>query len=232
MNQRQFEIFAKNVEPAARRDAMMWRVAIGLQEADGLKPSQYLFDVAKRNIECEITIDEARGLLSNSATEADIVTANIKKILSDNSFYLNSKELFAIHRRAFDNVFKHAGKLRDFDIEDFINYKEVRDAVESELENEDEFSYEYLDDTAKARHLSVFVSNLWLIHPFCDVNARVIAVFVIKYLRSMGFDVAYDVFAKKSKYFRDALVHADYKILEKFFMNLLFGKRYSLGIKK
>lgn len=223
MNQRQFEIFAKNVEPAARRDAMMWRVAIGLQAAEELKISQYLFDVAKRDIECEITIDEARRLLKDSGTEADIVSANIKKILSDNSFYLNSTELFAIHRRIFDNVFKHAGKPRDF--------KDVRDVVDIELENEEEFSYEGLDDTSKARHLSVFVSNLWLIRPFCDGNTRAIAVFLIKYLRSRGFEVDYDVFAKKSLYFRNALAQANYKFLERFFKNLLFGKRYSLGIK-
>ena len=89
------------------------------------------------------------------------------------------------------------------------------------------------------RHLAFFVSRLWQIHAFGEGNTRTTAVFTIKYLRSMGFKVGNDIFAKNSWYFRNALVRANYKnvdkkineepeYLEKFFRNLLMGEHNEL----
>ena len=77
------------------------------------------------------------------------------------------------------------------------------------------------------------------IHAFRDGNTRTTAVFTIQYLRSIGFDINNDLFAKHSWYFRNALVRANYKnarlgidytpiYLERFFRNLLLGEQWDL----
>lgn len=38
--------------------AKLWKIAIGLQDVDGLKPSKYLLDTAKEHIEGRIGIEE------------------------------------------------------------------------------------------------------------------------------------------------------------------------------
>ncbi len=70
-------------------------------------------------------------------------------------------------------------------------------------------------------------------------NTRTTAVFSIKYLRSLGFNVNNDIFAENSWYFRNALVRANYnnlqkgiqenpEFLERFFRNLLMGEHNEL----
>ena len=60
-------------------------------------------------------------------------------------------------------------------------------------------------------HIAKFISGIWQIHPFGEGNTRTTAVFTIKYLRSIGFDVNNDLFADNSWYFRNALVRANYR---------------------
>ena len=55
------------------------------------------------------------------------------------------------------------------------------------------------------------IAFLWQIHPFYEGNTRTIAVFSELYLNSLGFQVANDPFAKHARYFRDALVRAQYR---------------------
>lgn len=87
-----------------------------------------------------------------------------------------------------------------------------------------------MDESIK--HLCKFTSNIWQVHPFCEGNTRTTAVFLIKYLRTFGFDINEEVFAENSWYFRNSLVRANYKnfqknvfedtsFLESFFYNLL-----------
>ena len=88
-------------------------------------------------------------------------------------------------------------------------------------------------------HITKFVSGIWQIHAFGEGNTRTTAVFVIQYLRSIGFNVNNDLFARHSWYFRNALVRANYKnakkgidytpvYLERFFRNLLLGEQWDL----
>ena len=65
MKQEDFDEYIRQVEPSARQSAADWQTAIGLQQVDGLKPSQYLLDIAQRNIEGDITIDEVRQMLDS-----------------------------------------------------------------------------------------------------------------------------------------------------------------------
>ena len=258
-----FEEYIRHVEPAKREKSYAWSTAIGLQQVDGLTPSDYLLEVAKKNIEGKISLNKAQALIDSyyesktersddedEKEEADKVSTRIAQILSEKSFNFSPSFLIAIHKRLFDGVFKHAGEIRKYDISkkewvlngDSVMYGasfELRMALDYDFEREREFSYSNLSMDEIVHHLAFFVSRLWQIHAFGEGNTRTTAVFTIKYLRSMGFKVGNDIFAKNSWYFRNALVRANYKNvrkgiqqepehLEKFFRNLLMGERNEL----
>ena len=81
---------------------------------------------------------------------------------------------------------------------------------------------------------------MWQIHIFGEGNTRTTAIFLIKYLRKLGFkQVNNDLFADHSWYFRNALVRANFEDLSKgiyrteiflirFLSNLLLRGNYSL----
>ena len=230
-----FEEYIRQVEPSAKESADAWKTAIGLQEVDGLKPSSYLLETARKNIEGDITIDEVRQLLDSyyrnkttrtaqddSTEEADKVAANIKKILSSKTLAFNTNGLISIHRRIFEGVFKHAGQIRKYDISKkewvlkgdsvhYLNWEDLHRALDFDIQQERDFSYKGLTEEEKIKHITYFVSGLWQIHPFCEGNTRTTAVFTIQYLRSIGYTVDNDMFANHSWYFRNALVRANYK---------------------
>ena len=258
-----FDEYIRQGEPQKRERADAWRVAIGLQAVDGLKTSEYLQETARRNIEGEITIDEARELIKQyyikksthdegdeDREEADRVSSNISKLLQTDAFTYSVAGLTAIHRAIFEGVFKHAGRFRDYDISkkewvlrgDSVLYgrwQDLRMAVEYDLEQERQFSYTALSKDQMVEHLAKFVAGLWQIHPFGEGNTRTTAIFTIKYLRSQGFSVNNDLFERYSWYFRNALVRANYRNLQKgisyepiflvrFFRNLLLGENNTL----
>ena len=258
-----FDEYLRQDEPQKREKADAWRVAIGLQAVDGLKTSEYLQQTARRNIEGEITIDEARELVKEYYTkktardnddadkeEADRVSSNISKLLQSNAFTYSVAGLAAIHRAIFEGVFKHAGRFRDFDISkrewvlqgDSVLYGRWQDlqmTIEYDLEQEHQFDYTNVSKDQMVEHLAKFVAGLWQIHPFGEGNTRTTAIFTIKYLRSQGFKVNNDLFESHSWYFRNALVRANYRNLEKgigyepiflvrFFRNLLLGENNPL----
>ena len=258
-----FDEYIRQGEPAQRERAEAWRVAIGLQAVDGLKTSEYLQETARKNIEGEITIDEARERVKQyyikktahcngdeDKEEADLVSGNISKLLQTDAFTYSVAGLSAIHKAIFEGVFKHAGRFRDYDISkkewvlrgDSVLYgrwQDLRMAIEYDLEQERQFDYTSLNKEQMVEHLAKFVAGLWQIHPFGEGNTRTTAVFTIKYLRSQGFDVNNDLFERHSWYFRNALVRANYRNLNKninyeplflvrFFRNLLLGENNTL----
>lgn len=258
-----FDEYIRQSEPQKKERAEAWRVAIGLQAVDGLKTSEYLQNTARRNIEGEITIDEARELVKEyyikktthddddaDKEEADRVSSNISKLLQTDAFTYSVAGLAAIHRAIFEGVFKHAGRFRDYDISkkewvlrgDSVLYgrwQDLRMAIEYDLSQEHQFDYTGLNKDQMVEHLAKFVSGLWQIHPFGEGNTRTTAIFTIKYLRSQGFSVNNDMFERHSWYFRNALVRANYRNLEKgigyepiflvrFFRNLLLGENHTM----
>lgn len=58
-----FDEYIRQGEPGRSVKAAAWQTAIGLQDVDGLKPSSYLIDTAKRHIEGDVTIEEVKGLI-------------------------------------------------------------------------------------------------------------------------------------------------------------------------
>lgn len=233
-----FDEYIRQGEPEQRERADAWRVAIGLQAVDGLKTSEYLQETARRNIEGEISIDEARELVKqyyitktthdkdDDKEEADKVSGNISKLLQTDAFTYSVGGFAAIHKAIFEGVFKHAGKFREYDISkkewvlrgDSVLYGRWQDlqmSIKYDLEQERQFDYSGLNQEQVVEHLVNFVAGLWQIHPFREGNTRATAIFTIKYLRSQGFEVNNELFAEHSWYFRNALVRANYRNLKK-----------------
>lgn len=258
-----FDEYIRQSEPDRQQRAYAWQTAIGLQAVDGLKPSEYLKDMARRHIEGEMTIDEVREQIKTyyqskanrepddeGKQEADKVSANITKILSTRTLDFSTNGYISLHRRIFEGVLKFAGKIREYDIMkkewvlngdsvSYLNWEDLRRAIDYDLEQERNFSYAGLSADEIVAHIARFVSGLWQIHAFGEGNTRTTAVFTILYLRSIGFEVSNNLFADHSWYFRNALVRANYKnaqkgidytpvYLERFFRNLLLGDQWDL----
>lgn len=234
-----FDKYIRQVEPTKREAAYAWSTAIGLQAVDGLKTSDYLNDLARRNIEGEITIDEVDRLLKSyyesktvrdadddDKEEADKASKNIKRILSSDTLNFTTNGFVSLHRRIFEGVFKHAGELRHYDITKkewvlegdtvrYLNWEDLRGALDYDIEQERNFVYKGKSQDETVAHITRFVSGIWQIHAFPEGNTRTTAVFTILYLRSLGFDVENDLFASHSWYFRNALVRANYRNVSK-----------------
>ena len=258
-----FDEYLRQGEPSQKESAENWKTAIGLQAVDGLQPSAYLIDVAKRNIEGEITLDETRKLIDSyyqsktvrtpkdeDEEEADKVSANIAKILASKTFAFNTNGYVSLHRRIFEGVFKHAGEIRQYDISkkewvlegdsvNYLNWEDLRRALDWDIEQEKNFSYKGMTDDEKIEHIAKFISGIWQIHAFREGNTRTTAIFTIQYLRSLGYEVNNEMFAKHSWYFRNALVRANYRNIQKgidyspiylvrFFRNLLLKDSWVL----
>lgn len=172
-----FDEYLRQGEPSQKESAENWKTAIGLQAVDGLQPSAYLIDVAKRNI------------------EGDSVN--------------------------------------------YLNWEDLRRALDWDIEQEKNFQYKGLTDDEKIEHIAKFVSGIWQIHAFREGNTRTTAIFTIQYLRSLGYKVNNEMFAKHSWYFRNALVRANYRNIQKgidyspiylvrFFRNLLLKDSWVL----
>ena len=257
-----FKEYLRQSEPSKRDKSYAWDTAIGLQDVDGLKTSEYLKDTAIKNIEGDITIDEAQKLLNtyykentkksekDRTEEADKVSARIAKILSEKAFSFSANEYISIHKKLFDGIYDYAGVLRNYNITkkewvldgETVVYgtaTELKATLDYDISQEKKFSYKGLSTQEIIHHLALFISGLWQIHTFGEGNTRTTAVFFIKYLRTLGYDVTNDIFAKHSWYFRNALVRANYtdlkndihsttEYLELFLENLLLNKNHKL----
>ena len=262
-----FKEYLRESEPDKAHKGYAWSTAIGLQAVDGLKPSKYLIDTAIQNIEGKITMKEAQSLIDSyyeertvhlsddeRTEEADKVSSRIAEILSETAFSFSPNEYISIHRKLFLGIYKHAGKIRDYNITKkewvldgatvmYGSASELRATLEYDFSQEKDFSYKGLSMDEIIHHLAVFVSRLWQIHIFGEGNTRTTAVFFIKYLRTLGFTAANDIFAENAWYFRNALVRANYtnlqkgihettEYLEAFLRNLLLNEKNELHNRK
>ncbi len=262
VNQDPFKDYMRESEPNKREKGYAWHTAIGLQAVDGLTTSKYLQDTAIANIEGKITMDEAEKLLNSyyeenpkdvteeRTEEADKVSVRIAKILSEKAFSFTPNEYISIHRKLFLGIYSHAGKVRDYNITKkewvldgatvmYGSASELRATIDYDFSQERQFSYKGLTMDEMIHHLACFISGLWQIHIFGEGNTRTTAVFFIKYLRTLGFDVTNDIFAENAWYFRNSLVRANYndirngihqttEYLELFLRNLLLGESNEL----
>lgn len=231
----EFDEYIRQGEPGRKERAAAWQTAIGLQDVDGLKPSAYLINAAKKHIEGDITIDDVKQMLDSyyksktartevedeRTEEADKVSARIEELLTENSFSFSPEYLARIHRHLFNGIYKFAGRYRDYNITkrewvldgDTVLYASasmIPETLNYDFSQERLVNYAPLNIERAIKQICKFVSGIWQIHPFGEGNTRTTAVFTMKYLQSFGFKVENDMFRDHSWYFRNALVRANY----------------------
>lgn len=240
------------------------KIGIGLNEVDNLKPSKYFYkvlDEAKTYEELEEKIinhyeNQEENTNLKREKECDLVSQRIAKFIEDEGFSLSLISLKTIHKKIFKGVFPKdlecsVGVFRKVNIfkkEEifdkkasvaYANYDEIEELLEYDFSKEKKKNYLRLNDEEKALSVANFVSNIWQIHPFREGNTRTIAVFTIKYLNSLGFNLNNEIFKEHSKYFRNALVLAnysnikyniseDFSYLQSFFKKLLNDEKIEL----
>ena len=235
MHKDPFEEYTRQGEASQYEKAQAWKTAIGLQAVDGLTPSEYLVDLAKKNIEGQMSLQALHTLLENyyesyphqedRTAEADIVSLRMSELLLEKAFSFTPNEYLSIHKQLFTDIYPYAGDMRDYNITkkewildgDTVTYgsaSELGAALFYDIEEEKNFSYANLDMSETIRHLATFIARLWQIHVFGEGNTRTTAVFFIKYLQTLGFTVTNGIFANHAWYFRNALVRANYQNLK------------------
>ena len=243
---------------------LQWDMAIGLQQVDNLKPSKYLEKISRENIQGELTIEEVKQSLkdyyveqekqnniNHNELECDFVSMRIVELLEKDNFELSVDYLKYIHKYLFQDVYEFAGEFRKVDFSkhekilnnDSVAYgdcKTLTESLEYDIALEKEKNYKKMSIVDVIKNITDFSSNIWQVHPFREGNTRTTAVFIEKYLISLGYTVDNLLFKDKSVYFRNALVRSNYfnnylntkedkSYLIKFYENLLLGKNNNLN---
>ena len=209
---------------------------IGLQDVDRLKNSSYFVQESERYLKGEISLDELDNIIASyyeskpttedRSEEADKISIRVARLIGEDSFTFTVGQLLTIHKKLFDGVLKHPGQLRTYNFSKkewvldgasviYGDFRDLEMTLQYDFKTEKQFEYSRLSIDEAIVHLAVFIANLWQIHAFEEGNTRTTAVFAIKYLRSLGFDVTNDTFAKNAWYFRNALVRANYTNIQK-----------------
>lgn len=252
----------------AKEKETLWEISIGLNKVDGLEPSNYLIKLTKDSIEGRKSYSEIEKELNNyykninlndssikANRECDLVSTRIMEILSDKSFTFNPIYLKSIHKHLFNGVFegameKYVGRFRDYNISKaepilngdsviYGNYNDLLDYLNYDFDKQGSVNYVKLSLDEQIKTVSRFTSSIWQVHPFCEGNTRTVAVFIQKYLLSMGWEVNNEMFKNNSIYFRNALVLSNYSniknkvavnfdYLDSFFNELIGQKKGSL----
>ncbi|MCI8568857.1 MAG: hypothetical protein HFJ11_02610 [Bacilli bacterium] len=243
---------------------LQWDMAIGLQEVDNLKPSKYLEKLLEENVEGNLTIEEVekelreyyiekenRNEINHNELECDFVSARIVELLDEDKFELSVDYLEYVHKFLFQDVYEFAGEFRKIDFskhEKILNNDSVAygdcntlaESLEYDISLEKEKNYEEMNIVEVINNITKFSSSIWQVHPFREGNTRTTALFIEKYLISLGYNVDNNLFKDKSVYFRNALVRSNYfnnylnikedsSYLVKFYENLLLGKNNNLN---
>ena len=243
-----------------------WDMAIGLQEVDNLKPSKYLEKLLRENVIGEKTIYEVEHELKQyyiekdktdktiqDEFECDLVSTRIVQLLEEDNFELSVDYIKNIHKYLFKDVYEFAGEFRKVDFskhERILNndsvaygdYKLLEQSLDYDITLEKNKNYNEMNIVDVINNITDFSSRIWQIHPFREGNTRTTALFIEKYLVSLGYDVDNTMFKEKSVYYRNALVRSNYfnnylnikqdnSFLIKFYENLLLGKNNNLHSK-
>lgn len=242
---------------------LQWDMAIGLQEVDNLKPSKYLEKLLQENVNGNLTIEQVKNELkeyyiekeqeqdvNHNELECDFVSTRIVELLSIDNFELSVDYLKYVHKYLFQDVYEFAGEFRNIDFSkhekilnsDSVAYgdcKTLKESLEYDISLEKNKDYKVMSIVEVISNITRFSSNIWQVHPFREGNTRTTALFIEKYLISLGYNVDNTLFKNKSVYFRNALVRSNYfnnylnikedsGYLVKFYENLLLGKNNNL----
>ena len=255
--------YTEETKPEGYVKQLQWDMAIGLQEVDNLKPSKYLEKLLEENVSGNLTIkqieEELREYyiekdkkqeLNHNELECDFVSTRIVELLQIDNFELSVDYLKYIHKYLFQDVYEFAGEFRNIDFSkhekilnnDSVAYgdcKTLKESLEYDISLEKEKNYKDMSVVEVINNITKLSSSIWQVHPFREGNTRTTALFIEKYLISLGYDVDNTLFKDKSIYFRNALVRSNYfnnylnikedsRYLVKFYENLLLGKNNNL----
>jgi len=234
-----------------------WEIGFGLQKIDGQTPSEYLVSLADEQVEIGLPYEKIEEKLveyyesqSNEGNpETDFSSLRIAELLSDDSFSLSPATLLGIHKKLFSGIedFRYpVGAFRTYNITkkepilkgdtvSYTDYGMIRETLQWDFSEEKAKNYTGYKQDEKAHEVMAFISNVWQIHPFAEGNTRTIAVFAIKYLRQLGFEIDNEPFKNHSRFFRDSLALANFhkhgktdEYLKMFTENTLLGGNHEL----
>ena len=240
-----------------------WEMAIGLQQVDKLKPSKYLEKLINENIIGKLSLEqvkrelrtyyiekEKKNEVNHNELECDFVSTRIVELLQEDKFELSVEYLKYVHKYLFQDVYEFAGNFRMVDFSkpeiilnnDSVAYgdsRTLKESLEYDISLELEKNYKDMNMVEVIKNITKFSSNIWQVHPFREGNTRTTALFIEKYLISLGYNVDNSLFKEKSIYYRNALVRSNYfnneldvkedsSYLIKFYENLLLGKNNNL----
>lgn len=255
--------YTEETKPEGYVKQLEWDMAIGLQEVDNLKPSKYLEKLLEENVSGNLTIKQVeeelreyyiekdkKQELNHNELECDFVSTRIVELLQIDNFELSVDYLKYIHKYLFQDVYEFAGEFRNIDFSkhekilnnDSVAYgdcKTLKESLEYDISLEKEKNYKDMSVVEVINNITKFSSSIWQVHPFSEGNTRATALFIEKYLISLGYEVDNTLFKDKSVYFRNALVRSNYfnnylnikednNYLVKFYENLLLGKNNNL----
>ena len=255
--------YTEETKPEGYVKQLEWDMAIGLQEVDNLKPSKYLEKLLEENVSGNLTIKQVeeelreyyiekdkKQELNHNELECDFVSTRIVELLQIDNFELSVDYLKYIHKYLFQDVYEFAGEFRNIDFSkhekilnnDSVAYgdcKTLKESLEYDIFLEKEKNYKDMSVVEVINNITKFSSSIWQVHPFREGNTRTTAIFIEKYLISLGYEVDNTLFKDKSVYFRNALVRSNYfnnylnikednNYLIKFYENLLLGKNNNL----
>ena len=240
-----------------------WEMAIGLQQVDNLKPSKYLEKLINENIIGKLSLEqvkrelrtyyiekEKKNEVNHNELECDFVSTRIVELLQEDKFELSVEYLKYVHKYLFQDVYEFAGNFRMVDFSkpeiilnnDSVAYgdsRTLKESLEYDISLELEKNYKDMNMVEVIKNITKFSSNIWQVHPFREGNTRTTALFIEKYLISLGYNIDNSLFKEKSIYYRNALVRSNYfnneldvkedsSYLIKFYENLLLGKNNNL----
>ena len=255
--------YTEETKPEGYVKQLEWDMAIGLQEVDNLKPSKYLEKLLEENVSGNLTIKQVeeelreyyiekdkKQELNHNELECDFVSTRIVELLQIDNFELSVDYLKYIHKYLFQDVYEFAGEFRNIDFSkhekilnnDSVAYgdcKTLKESLEYDIFLEKEKNYKDMNIVEVINNITKFSSSIWQVHPFREGNTRTTALFIEKYLISLGYEVDNTLFKDKSIYFRNALVRSNYfnnylnvkednSYLVKFYESLLLGKNNNL----
>ena len=255
--------YTEETKPDGYVKKLQWDMAIGLQEVDNLKPSKYLEQLLEENVSGNLTIKQVeedlreyyiekdkKQELNHNELECDFVATRIVELLQIDNFELSVDYLKYIHKYLFQDVYEFAGEFRNINFakhekilnNDSVAYgdcKALKESLEYDISLEKEKNYKDMNVVEVINNITKFSSSIWQVHPFREGNTRTTALFIEKYLISLGYEVDNTLFKDKSVSFRNALVRSNYfnnylnikednNYLVKFYENLLLGKNNNL----
>jgi len=255
--------YMEEVKPNNYVNQLKWDMAIGLQEIDNLKPSKYLEKLVSENVDGNLSIEQVEKELkeyyiekekqhdiNHNEMECDLVSMRIVELLEKDNFELSVDYLKYVHKYLFQDVYEFAGEFRKVDFSkhekilnnDSVAYgdcKALSESLNYDISLEKDKNYNEMNVVEVINNITKFSSNIWQVHPFREGNTRTTALFIEKYLISLGYEVDNTLFKDKSVYFRNALVRSNYfnnylsikedsSYLIKFYENLLLGKNNNL----